>query len=360
MAELWGAAGGIDAGLERQRLSTLTDMGVLKTLGDLAELPGKLDLQKAHARYYNAEAADKENDAGANKYIGAAAAQMQGGTDATSSPSNPLYALSAMAFKGGYVKQGTALLEKASTISFKEQQLLTSQASEQLRKIRSQDLQLQEASSIASSLAADPENYAAHLLALKASPNKTPVQQAFIDSLPETYDEAKDSLVMTRDQAIKASDQMKAAAKKLVDDANIKRLGAQAKASTASAAAAVAREKLSTQLLNNREKNDGDNSASVTALRNARIKALGEAKTAKDAAVVAKAEAQASIDRKRFPPPTAEQIKDPSKLLRGESYSTPKGVLTWTGTGFVPLRQAAPAAEPDDTENDDDLDDSDE
>ncbi len=358
MADLWGAAGGIDAGLERDRLTKLTDLSAMKTMADLAELPGKLDLQKAHARFYNAEAADKETEAGANKYLGDTARNLSSTPPGTGkSIADPGYALAAAAFRGGYVKQGMKLLQDTVTIADREAQLLGRAAVEDLRKARTQEIVLQETASLAEALD-DPATYQQRKLMLAAQPNKTPAVQAFLDHLPETYDEAQSLLDVTKKQAIREKDAAAARAKKLVSDAEIKAAEARVKASTATAAASEARRKVSDQLYKNREKNDGDNSSSVRDLRRARTAAVKDANARSD-------EAKASAERLRTL--KAQQLEDklwpvaptdPSKREVGQQYRSPTGAKgIWTKEGWVvqkPVAAAAPRVPADEVEDDDD------
>lgn len=333
----FGAFGGAKFNLaqEKGRLENL------ETLGKIAAQPGEAALKAAHARAYNATAANAETEAAQNAALGAMAPGAFSGEAGGKGGSlaDPFVRLTAIAGSLGMPKKAGEFAKIATEVSLKEQQAATSKSNQELHRLDAQQKQIEQDGSIAYFMTQSPENYAQGRAYLAS-------QGQDISGMPEDYAAARPQLEAIVAQSVKAKDAIAARAKKLVDDANVKKLNAQAGASSASAAAANARVRNLDQIYTFRAKNDGDVSTASAELKRAR-------KAAIPIAAEARADAQASRDRAKFPPPNAKQIADPNLREVGRAYSLPSGVHVWggVGVGWTPMR-AAPVAAPEAEEED--------
>lgn len=365
MSPNFGAFGG----LEVNQTSALRGLEAQKRLGEIAMQPAEQKLKESHARFYTAEAQAKENEAAAQRGMAELMAKQNpaGSTD-------PLEILGQMssvagaAISKGYVKPGMEMLNKALTGFQHVATASAANASAALRAAHATTTYLDQIGGLASS-AVDQQSYDIAKQAFMSDPNLVAMaKQRGIDlsRLPQDYYTAKplmDSLV-TRTQ--KAKDIIAAKERKRVDDAKIVQLGAQAGASSAAAEASRARAKVSKLRADDIEKNGGDTSNNARAARESAIAARKAAREAADRRDAATEAHRAAINAARFPVPDPAAIKNPALLKVGQTYSTPKGPLTWTGQGWVkpggggttPAARAPTAAEVADEEDDADADDS--
>ena len=320
---MFGAPVGIEAALDTQRDNTLGAMKALKDLGEIEGLPQKRALEAAHARYYNAAAGEKEEEARADRLLAGAAGTPGVAGSPDESLSDPLARLAKIALSAGFIKKGADLQTKASQIRLREQQIGTSAAREELALLTGQREELAQIASVAASVT-DQSSWDRVRMTLAG-------EGAAPGSMPERYEDAKPLLDQMVTQGMRASETLLARERAVTAAARNKTLAAQAKAAGASADAARARLRLTNQTYNLRRANGGDTSTSMKELREARTAALKDATRARDVRDAAVAARQASIDRDRFPPPSAAQISNPSLLTRGQPYSTPKGVLVFKG-----------------------------
>lgn len=351
MADMFGAPIGIGQAEADQRQNVMGGLLALHKMGEIEAQPTDLELKKAHARLFNAEAYDKEITAMQNAaMIGPTAEVFGGGTggggpgvfhngttgEAPSSMADPLFSLARIAGSRGFLMKSMDLYTKGVDIVRKESVIGNNQAKQTLAEVRAEQIQNEQDAAIASNLLTqgDQAGYDQMRMILNARGED-------ISWMPQDFNDprAKRMLEMVRDQGISAKDQLAARAKKVVDDARVRALTASATAAGASANLSGIRAKVARQRYDDVTKNGGDTTGGARALREERRKAIVDATKAKAVAEQAKADAQAARDRKNFPPPTPEQLANNGAGLRaGQSYSTPKGVLTWTGTAFVPMR----------------------
>ena len=355
MPDMFGAPAGISAAEDQLRQNIQGGLLAQKTLGEIEAQPGAKALQAAHARYYNAEALAKEQEAVEMSQLGTAAQGVfggqGGGAEQLSGPGfvpgqaqarqsgslvDAFAQMTRIAGGMGYTKKAEEFAKTTYTLAEREQQISTAKANQQLHVLQAQREQLKQHASLAASAVDDP-SYAQMRMILHSQGMDT-------SDMPESYAAAKPMLEQIVTMGQEADKVLAARMNAPVKAAEVVKYRAQAGAATASSAAATSRKKVLDQTYDLRKKYDGDTSGAMRDLRKARTKATEDAD-------VARADAQAARDRAKFPPPSAAQIADPSKLTRGQSYSTPKGVLTWTGTGWVPMRTPKVAV-PDESDTD--------
>ena len=349
MSPNFGAFGG----LEVNQQTALRTLEAQKRLGEIAGQPAEQRQREAHARLFEAEAAEKEENTAGQKRMAELMKGMAPGTSGATGPTptdlaNQMIQLGGVAMRSGLLKQGEDLLTKGTTVLQHVAAADASQASVALRQARATQAVLDQVGGLAAS-ATDQASYDQTRMALMSDPQLTEImKKRGIDPsrLPADYYTAKPLLNSLTTSVIKAKDILAATEKRRVDDAEISKFGAQAGAASASASASRAR----ADVLRLREadinKNGGDTSNGAREARRATAEARDNAAAAKETKRLADEAYRKSLDAKRFPPPTPDQIKDPSKLSVGQTYSTPRGVLTWTGKGWVKPggASAAPAA----------------
>lgn len=349
MSPNFGAFGG----LEVNQTSALRELEARKRLGEIAGQPAEQRQREAHARLFEAEAAAKEEEAAATKRMSELMRGMPPGASREAGPTpeeiaQHMIQVGGVAMRSGMLKPGIELATKGTTILQHIAAADASQASVALRQARATQAVLDQVGGLAAS-ATDQQSYDQARQAFVNDPQLAQMaakRGIDLSKLPQDYYSAKpilDSLVTSTQ---KAKDVLAAKEKKRVDDAEITKDLAQAGSAGAAATALRARADVLRLREADIKKNGGDTSNGARAAREERVDANAQARAAREKKAAADAAYRASLDAKRFPPPTPEQIKDPSKLRVGETYSTPKGALTWSGKGWVKPggASAAPAA----------------
>jgi hypothetical protein len=172
MAELFGAPVGFLAAGEEQRANVTNTMAALKSMGEIAQQPADLALKQSHARYYSAEAAQKEaetadlqamakleaeynaNAQGRNATVGdlgqgppkSQAEQLMSFADFAEAKGAPLRVT------GKIRKDASAILAQEATARWRGQESATSARRESIAK-------MQQVSNIASAAAESPQAF---------------------------------------------------------------------------------------------------------------------------------------------------------------------------------------------------------
>lgn len=345
----FGALGG----LEVNQQSALRGLEAQKRLGDIAMQPAEMRQKQAHARLYEAQAAEHEENIASQKRMAELMKGLPpGGSAAANDPTDmaeKMLALSNLAFKGGMLKQGTELATKATTILQHVAAADASGASADLRRTRDRVAKAERIGAMAQAALDDPSQYAA--LRMAAIQEGLPAQQ-----LPADFNAAAPGLRALVKSSISAKDTWAQQTRDRVAKAEITKDNAQAGAAAASAEASTARARVLKQQADDIEKAGGDTTGGARDLRKARREALAKAEKDREVMRAAEERKQMSIDAARFPAPTEKELKDPTARTPGKTYFTPKGALTWTGQGWVKPGGAAPAAR---TTTEDDFDEED-
>jgi len=348
--EMGGAAAGVQQADQDQTRAGLASIQALETMGKIAAQPGEDALRRAHTRLYNADATSKEAEAAQMAELARAAPGAFAGGEGgkPTSLADPFAKLARIAGNLGAVKKAEEFAKTAGAIALQEQQARTSASNQRVHEIDAKQKMLEQAGALAFYMSQSPENYAQGKMYLSQHPDPN---MRDIGDLPEDFASARGQLSAIAAASTKAKDALAEQRRKLVADSQVSMYDARASASDASAAASTARARVLKLQEQDIVKHGGDTSAGAREIRAARRAALAEDRAAKAEREKRLADAQAARDRKAFPPPTPAQVADPSKLTVGQSYSTPKGVLTWTGKGWIPIRVAPVVAAPADVED---------
>ena len=341
--------------------SMLKGLEAQKAMGEIAAMPALARQREAHARLYESQAAEHEENVASQRRMaelvkglppGGSQEKAEGPEDIANSMVN----MGALAFKSGLVKQGTELISKGTTVLQHLAAAEASKASKALREARTEEIFLDQIGGLALA-AKDQGSWDQTRLALLSDEALGGyLAQRGIDpvKLPTSFQQAKPIMEALATSAMKVKDRLAQTTRDRVADAEIKKDGAAAAASAASATLSRERVVEVRQRVKDVEKNGGDTTGGARALRDERRKAVGDAKIKNEAAAEAKRRQQASIDAKRFPAPSEAELKDPSKRVAGQTYSTPRGPMTWTGQGWKPLVEVAkPAAAEEDDDGED-------
>lgn len=368
--EMFGAPGGISQAETDQRQNVMGGLLALHKMGEIEQQPSEKALKEAHARYYNAEALDKETNAMQDLALaGAAQGVFQNGTPGTGTPSSgsmadPIFALAKFAGGKGFTKKAVDLYKKGVDIVGKEATIAANQASAALRQLRTEKIQNDQDAALAAGVTDQP-SYDQMRMVLQGRGEDT-------SWMPQDYSDprAQQLLKMTVSQGVTANEQLKRREEKLLKDAQIKSLDARATASRAAADVYGQRATLLRQQIDDITKNGGDTTSGARELRKSRREALAKAETDRQTALKLRADAQAARDRKdAYSLVDADKnnlITNPDKRVIGRAYNLPSGVYIWSAQGWTPLRKPAQAAVKaatdatdtnDDSEGDDDGDD---
>lgn len=342
MSPDFGAFGGVRFQNENQ----LKGLEAQLKLGEIAGQPAVQRQREAHARLYEAEAAEKEAATQAQKRMGELMQGLPpGGSDTKQAgpddAANMMIAAGTQAMREGYLKQGQDLVSKGTTVLQHMAATDASKASVDLRKARAADALLDQIGGLAMS-ATDQQSYdIARMSALNDPQMAAMLKQRGIDlsRLPASYEQAKPLLKSLASQAMSAKEQLAQQTRDRTADAEIKKDTAQAKAAEAAAGASSARARLIKLQEQDIAKAGGDTTGGARTLREARKEAVGKAESDKAAARSLREQELAARNAKRFPSPSAEQItamregREVKGLVVGDSYTTPSGVRPFLGKG---------------------------
>lgn len=360
--EMFGAPGGIANATAEKNDQLLASM---KALSTFSQLP----VDAAHARYYNAEAdknlresADlremariasgvKIDDPSPNETPAQAAVRL----------ARPLESLGKIMLQKS-PKLGGEMLEKSIKILQDGSVISANNALEGIRKARTDNMALQQEAGMMTWGAASPENY--HQFRLGLTLKDDPKSQALFDELPEDYASGKAILEARSSQALTAKDQIDNARDDKVAKARIADLEAQTGSARAAADTNRARLRSLNQVIELRDKNGGDVSASAAENRREQRR-LREEQLKLNAQKEARLQAlQEAKDKSTFTPlpPRVNGKLDASKLEQGKTYYIPgRGPGIYDGSGnfellrkpVAPTRAAPSTPTIDDTDTED-------
>lgn len=328
-----------------------SELDAQKTLGEIAAQPGKRELDAAHSRLYNAEAAAKEATAQEQRDLQQLLATGQPATGDTEPPSPAQKASRFANILLGDNPTGKVLLgpglkaaQGAATLLDKEQKVLTGQASQARQEAiaaRSRaDLVGRWASTIT-----DEASLAQAVMLAQGDAELPPGVREALSQLPPDYASAKPKIdaFVAQGQTVAQAAQQKA--KKIDQDLTKARDASTAAKNGSLVKYFDAKTDVAKQTYNARVKNGGIDPDAV-ALKKAKLKSEQQAQEARD--------------RKLYPLLPPEAVKDPAKRTLGQTYTLPNGSrMTWQGQGWLPAKMPAanPIAPDDDNEPDDDGDD---
>lgn len=369
MADLFGTPSGTRAAQSDQMEQVLGGMKAAEILGKIQMQPVEMRKESAAADYYQAHArqalalADaKEQENAEARRLGelmktfTPRAETPGLAMSQPSLADPIARLARLAGEQGLIGAATKYGKAASEIAFKEAEVKAQQALTTRRQVTTEQTQAQMLGGLGASIK-DQASWDELRMAAHANPQVAAMIESSgvkVDELPANVNDPRALAIKTHwmGMGTKAADVVAQTTRDAVAKASIAKFSAQETAAKAAAAASSARTEELKQTIELRKKNGGDVSEASRELKLARKDAVKAGTDAREAERLAKEGKQRSIDAARFPAPTPEQIKDPTKRTVGQTYMTPKGPMTWSPTGWVPLRPqgvvAAPAAEEDD------------
>ena len=307
-----------------------SELDAQKTLGEIAAQPGKRELDAAHSRLYNAEAAAKEATAQEQRDLQQLLATGQPATGDTEPPSPAQKASRFANILLGDNPTGKVLLgpglkaaQGAATLLDKEQKVLTGQASQARQEAiaaRSRaDLVGRWASTIT-----DEASLAQAVMLAQGDAELPPGVREALSQLPPDYASAKPKIdaFVAQGQTVAQAAQQKA--KKIDQDLTKARDASTAAKNGSLVKYFDAKTDVAKQTYNARVKNGGIDPDAV-ALKKAKLKSEQQAQELRD-------------NRIWILPPT-----DPTKLIPGQKYRSPTGQRAiWNGTAMIP--QATPKA----------------
>lgn len=365
MSDLFGTPKGTRAAASDQLAQVLGGLKASQTLGEIEMQPAKLAETQAQTGYYtahtrqaNAAAALAEQTAEEQAKLGEILKSFgpQGPPGAPTEPgatsqsvASPFLALAQIAGEQGLLTQSGKLAKIGTDLAKTEAATKAYAASDDLRRVRAEQARAQLLGGIAAKIE-DQAGWQQLQLAAQQNPQIAEMIKASgadPAQLPTFFDDprAKSLLNYWQSAGTKASETVAQRIREAVAEATIAKDGAQATAANAAAGASSARAKVLKLQYEDAVKNGGDTTGGARALREARRKAVVDAEAAKKRDSEANAKKQASIDAHRFLALTPKELANPAERKQGQTYSTPKGPMTWTGQGWLPLGGAKlPAA----------------
>ena len=330
-----------------------SELDAQKTLGEIAAQPGKRELDAAHSRLYNAEAAAKEATAQEQRDLQQMLATGQTVTgEAATEPASPAQKASRFANillgdnPTGKVLLGPGLkaAQGAATLLDKEQKVLTGQASQARQEAAAARTRADLVGRWASTITDDTSLAQAVMLAQGDGDLPPGVREA-LSQLPPNYAAAKPQIdaFVAQGQTVAQAAQQKA---KKIDQALTKARDGSTKAKNDSLIEYFdAKTDVTRQLYDRRVKNGGVD-PDAQALKKLKLKSEKQLQEARD--------------RKLYPLLSPDAVKDPAKRTLGQTYTLPNGSrMTWQGQGWLPAKvpAASSVTSDDDDEPDDDGDD---
>lgn len=333
MADMFGAPVGIDAFDKNNRDNILGALNAGRILGEIEQQPIERRVKEAHARLYDAQAAEKESEAAATKRM---LEMISGGAAIGGEEMEPSARLDSMgnaALAAGKFTMGADLLGKAQTIRTGAATAATAAFRQELIGARTNKLLAERVGGLAGSVT-DQATW---------DTVRPQLEEAGIRGLPSEYGQAASTLAQLQTASMTAAQQLSAKEAGLNRQARAAHWKAQekewdARIARAGAAIVLSRERL-TQL-----KKEGGPHAEAT--RGAQ-KALKELREAQKKAIEGKAQTQ--FNRGAVP-------SDPTKRQVGAVYNTPKGPMQWNGQGWLPAPKMGGRASVADSSIDDDDD----
>lgn len=311
MADMFGAPIGIGAAEQDMRQAALGGLQAQKLLGEIAEQPDRARLTRAHADLYSAQADKAREEASdARKLVELSAAAAAQGRIATVDDLDPkapqsgadyLERLAGLAADKGVSPKTTAdLYTKAAGIRQKEAATLSTQATEQVRKLDAGLKRAERLGALATMALQGPEQYAqARMIAAQ--------EGLPVDRLPQSLDAARPMLQGLITSSMSAKDTIEAQRKEIHDKAQKARWDSSNARDSAAVKLAEKRGMLIEERTKQIQKNGGSGSPEAK-------------KAAEEMAATRRAIREAKV-RKEFPPAPL----DPSARQPGKTYTAADG-----------------------------------
>lgn len=318
MADMFGAPIGIGAAETDIRQNVLGALQAGKILGEIEAQPADLELKKAHARLYSAEAGSKEMEYAQQKKLMELMATPGAQGSNAEDPATRMDKIGNLMLDSGLFVKGSKMLEDASQIRGRAATAASAVIRQTLMTDRSKRLKAERVGSLAGSATA------ATWPAVRAQ-----LSEAMDGAeLPEDFSQAQQFLPQLAQAGMTAAQQLSLKEKQTDNVAK----AAHWKEQEVEWGSRITRANATVKLINERiarmQKDGGD----VSTLLKERIKT----EKARREAIEGKEQAQRN---KSATPPLPEDRK------LGAVYNTPRGPMTWQGSGWLPAPASSRAAE---------------
>lgn len=331
MSDFFGATTGIIAAEKSMRDDVLGALQAGKILGEIEAQPAELELKKAHARLYGAEAATKENELTRNRRVAARLQALETGPQAVADPVQKMEAIGNIMLDEGDYTKGMQLLNGVSQSRSRAATAATAEVRKGLLEARTKKLEAERVGGLAGS-ATDQATW---------DRIRPELEEAGLTEIPQDFAQAAPILRHIQSSSLTAVQQLTQRERDLDRTARSAHWKAQEKEWDSRIARAGATIALQKERLAVLKKNGGGASPEVTELRREKIKTEKVRREAMQGREEAKRNASlAPVD------PAAREI--------GKSYRNHAGRWgQWTKDGWLPIATPASVDDSDDDDEDD-------